>query len=229
MHPYHHMVKGHGKAKLRSLGGKTPHNEHDMDARVKRASGGHAEMKASGYASGGRLDKKGRGGHHTTIVIAPHPGPRPPMASPAATPMPPPGMSGGPMPSPAMQKRGGSVHKKHYAKGGRVHGEEKSTLNRGEQEKFLKRAHGGPAYIEGETGNEKKWAHYASKNSYAKGGGVKKVSDGHVTKPTDVWASKSPSNKKPGKIASLGYKPEYGRGSGMGTLESAKSAKRSYP
>lgn len=67
-HPFRDKAKSTGKEKLRSLGGKTPHNESDMDRRLKGRTGPMTgpdgarafmyPLKDGGQGSGeGRLDQ----------------------------------------------------------------------------------------------------------------------------------------------------------------------------
>jgi len=78
---------------------------------------GRTESSVSGMKSGGRLDRAGRGkAKGAPMPVGATPGMTP-------TPMPPPGMSSGPMPAgmpgaAGLQKRGGKVEK--YASGGKV-------------------------------------------------------------------------------------------------------------
>jgi len=171
------------------------------------------EMKVGGgvkhkrYARGGRVKH-----HHTNIAIvvphgtpagAPPAGPaRPPL--PAAVPAggPPPGMPpGGPPPGmPPMQARGGRVH--GHGETGRLKPVPIEALDKASKDTALKRKHGGranPDHIEGTStpANLDKWKNRASKNSYARGGAIGKLS----------------------------YKAKAGRGSGEGTLEYSKHMK----
>lgn len=157
MHPFHSVREVHAGRKRaqnmvggRKLGGRSDEAEDKslikkaIGAHDKQLHGGkHTDLKAAGFASGGRLDKFARGGRtkhkpHTkiNIVVAPHGGNSepagPPGGLPGGMPMPPPrppmgpppGMGGGMPPGmppggppPMMRKSGGRVG---YAKGGKV-------------------------------------------------------------------------------------------------------------
>ena len=123
-HPYAQKAKASCGGKMKALGGKaTQADAHE------RAHGGkivvkmhhrtkhHHDAKVHGMKSGGRLDRAGRGkAKGAPMPVGATPGMTP-------TPMPPPGMSSGPMPAgmpgaAGLQKRGGKVEK--YASGGKV-------------------------------------------------------------------------------------------------------------
>lgn len=62
--PYSSQCKTSGKDKMRTLGGKTPHNRNDNDARVARMTKEYARggvVHSAGAGSGvGRLEKIGK-------------------------------------------------------------------------------------------------------------------------------------------------------------------------
>src|SRR5215510_1303106 len=195
---------------------KAKHTDAPEDAAlIKSMLAQHdEEMKPEGRKSGGRLDRYARGGRTKSpttvnVIVAPGGGdkqplplplpaggppppppppmpPRPPMAGPPG----PPGPAGPPMPPPRLPPGGPPMMRAH---GGRIQNRPKQILSDEEQAKFMERAHGGRAgsYISGDSGSNslKRWANYARKNSYAKGG---KVGEGHKFPKMKAGAESGP-------------------------------------
>lgn len=137
--PYAHHARKTGLAKMRALGGrahsdvaqdrkliKSMLDEHEKKEMKVEGSLRHSGLKAHGKARGGRLDKprRDKGGVHKkskiNIMAPPVPATDPGLGAPSPTPMPPPGMSSGPLPNVPGMRKGGKL--KTYARGGAVGG-----------------------------------------------------------------------------------------------------------
>jgi len=196
-------VKHDDETQDRALVKKMMKEEEKKEQKVEgKASGGRLDK----YARGGRTKNPpvnvivvAGGGKDKQPVPVPLPsgGPPPPLPPPPAArpplPMGPPGglpmgadAPPGPGVPPGLPPGGLPPRPLMRAHGGRIKDRPADSLTDEQQEKLLKRADGGKAgkYIPGDSSPNslKRWAQYARKNSYAKGG---RVSDYPITGGAD--------------------------------------------